>query len=268
MASDLHGPVSMPSPASAVPPHDAVRVVGLTRSFDGRDVIDGLDLTMRAGEFTAVLGRGGSGKSTLLRVLAGLDREIRGTVLVPKRRALARRAPRPTPWKRVWRNAMVHLVGYPERAFAERVLTVTGFTERSRAWSGPLSGDEAQRVSFAQALAAEPGLLLLDEPFGAPDAPAGAMAQRLVAGLRHRRGGAVLLATRDVDEALLLADRALVLRDGVIAYETPVALDRPRRPGTPAFAALRARLLAELGSESGPLTARPGPSPRCPSMPL
>lgn len=78
------------------------------------------------------------------------------------------------------------------------------------------------------------------------------MAQRLVAGLRHRRGGAVLLATRDVDEALLLADRALVLRDGVIAYETPVALDRPRRPGTPAFAALRARLLAELGSSPAP----------------
>ncbi|MDQ0945104.1 ABC-type sulfate/molybdate transport systems ATPase subunit [Streptomyces sp. V1I1] len=93
----------------------------------------------------------------------------------------------------------------------------------------------------------EPDLLLLDEPFGALDALTRLKAQQLVAELWQRRGCAVLLVTHDVGEALLLADRALVMRDGVIAYETPVALDRPRAVGDPAFAALRSRLLTELG---------------------
>lgn len=91
MATDLHRPVKdtlAPDPrpaASGGAPEAAVRVAGLTRAFDGRPVIDDLDLTLRAGEFTALLGRSGCGKSTLLRVLAGLDREISGTVLVPRR---------------------------------------------------------------------------------------------------------------------------------------------------------------------------------------
>ncbi|MEU9094810.1 ATP-binding cassette domain-containing protein [Streptomyces sp. NPDC048428] len=260
MASHTHGPASTSSPAPAGPPADAVRVEGLIRSFDGRAVINGLDLTLRAGEFTAVLGRGGSGKSTLLRVLAGLDREIRGTVLVPKRRALVFRAPRPTWWSQVRRRVLPGLPGRPERAAAERDLATAGTTERSRVRPRRYSGDEAPRASLAQVLAGELDLLLLDEPSGAPDAPAGTAAQRLVTELRRHRGCAVLLVTRDVDEALLLADRALVLRDGVIAYGTPVASDRPRRPGTPEFAALRTRLLDELGTEAGP-PALPGADP-------
>ena len=104
--------------AAAGPAAAAVRVAGLTRSFGGRPVIDGLDLTLRPGEFTALLGRSGCGKSTLLRVLAGLDREIEGTVLVPDRRAVAFQAPRLMPWKRVWRNVLLGLPGRPERALA------------------------------------------------------------------------------------------------------------------------------------------------------
>ncbi|MFF1924667.1 ABC transporter ATP-binding protein [Streptomyces sp. NPDC058221] len=256
MATDLHGPVTAPSSAVAGGlPEAAVRVEGLTRSFDGRDVIDGLDLTLRAGEFTVLLGRSGCGKSTLLRVLAGLDREIRGTVLVPKRRAVAFQAPRLMPWKRVWRNVLLGLPGKPERAVAEKALAEVGLTERSGAWPRTLSGGEAQRASLARALVREPDLLLLDEPFGALDALTRIKAQQLVAELWQRRGCAVLLVTHDVDEALLLADRALVMRDGAIAYETQVALDRPRSPGTSEFAALRTRLLAELGVEALPMPA-------------
>ncbi|MEE1801106.1 ABC transporter ATP-binding protein [Streptomyces sp. JV176] len=244
MATDLQGPVkSAPDLDGAA----AVRVEGLTRSFGGRPVIDQLDLTLRPGEFTALLGRSGCGKSTLLRVLAGLDREIEGTVLVPKRRAVAFQAPRLMPWKRVWRNVLLGLDGKPERALAERALAEVGLGHRSGAWPRTLSGGEAQRASLARALVREPDLLLLDEPFGALDALTRLTAQRLVAELWQRRGCAVLLVTHDVEEALLLADRALVMRDGVIAYETPVALDRPRSVGDPGFAALRARLLAELG---------------------
>ncbi|MDX3855699.1 ABC transporter ATP-binding protein [Streptomyces sp. AK02-01A] len=225
----------------------AVRVEGLSRAFDGRPVIDKLDLTLRPGEFTALLGRSGCGKSTLLRVLAGLDRDIEGTVLVPKRRAVAFQAPRLMPWKRVWRNVLLGLDGKPERAVAESALAEVGLSHRSGAWPKTLSGGEAQRASLARALVREPDLLLLDEPFGALDALTRIKAQRLVAELWQRRGCAVLLVTHDVEEALLLADRALVMRDGVIAYETQVSLDRPRSVGDPGFAALRSRLLTELG---------------------
>ncbi|MEV6473364.1 ABC transporter ATP-binding protein [Streptomyces sp. NPDC051657] len=241
-----------PGPLTAAPdgaPEAAVRVEGLVRSFDGRPVIDDLDLTLRAGEFTALLGRSGCGKSTLLRVLAGLDREISGTVLVPRRRAVAFQAPRLMPWKKVWRNVLLGLPGKPERGVAERALAEVGLGERAGAWPRTLSGGEAQRASLARALVREPDLLLLDEPFGALDALTRIKAQRLVAELWQRRGCAVLLVTHDVDEALLLADRALVMRDGRIAYDTPVALDRPRGVGSPGFTGLRSRLLTELGVE-------------------
>lgn len=153
------------------------------------------------------------------------------------------------PWKKVWRNVLLGLPGKPERGVAERALAEVGLAERSGAWPRTLSGGEAQRASLARALVREPDLLLLDEPFGALDALTRIRAQRLVAELWQRRECAVLLVTHDVDEALLLADRALVMRDGAIAYETPVALDRPRSAGSPGFAALRSRLLTELGVE-------------------
>lgn len=250
MATDLHRPVTALAPGLGTHPEAAVRIEGLTRSFDGRPVIDGLDLTLQAGQFTALLGRSGCGKSTLLRVLAGLDREIKGTVLVPRRRAVAFQAPRLMPWKRVWRNVLLGLPGRPERALAERALKEVGLSERSGAWPKTLSGGEAQRASLARALVHEPDLLLLDEPFGALDALTRIRAQQLVAELWQRRGCAVLLVTHDVDEALLLADRVLVMRDGGIAYDTPVELDRPRGVGSPGFAGLRGRLLSELGVEA------------------
>ncbi|MFF0714326.1 ABC transporter ATP-binding protein [Streptomyces bauhiniae] len=243
MATDVHGPVS---PATT-PVAQAVHVEGLTRAFDGRAVIDDLHVDLAPGEFVALLGRSGCGKSTLLRVLAGLDRDIGGTVLVPRRRAVAFQAPRLMPWKRVWRNILLGLPGKPERTLAEQALEEVGLGHRVNAWPKTLSGGEAQRVSLARALVREPDLLLLDEPFGALDALTRINAQRLVGELWQRRGCAVLLVTHDVEEAVLLADRVLVMDGGRIAHEQRVELDRPRELTDPRFAAIRADLLARLG---------------------
>ncbi|MFH8346424.1 ABC transporter ATP-binding protein [Streptomyces sp. NPDC018045] len=224
---------------------------GLRRAFGGRAVIEGLRLDVVPGEFVALLGRSGCGKSTLLRVLAGLDREVEGRVLVPRRKAVAFQAPRLMPWKRVWRNVLLGLPGKPERGVAERALGEVGLGHRADAWPKTLSGGEAQRASLARALVREPDLLLLDEPFGALDALTRIKAQKLVADLWQERGCAVLLVTHDVDEALLLADRALVMENGVIAYETEIGLPRPRDITNPGFAALRTRLLDRLGVLGG-----------------
>ncbi|MDX3249354.1 ABC transporter ATP-binding protein [Streptomyces sp. ME18-1-4] len=251
-------PISAVSPAPGAAPDaspvarttrtpQAVRVEGLTRSFDGRAVIDDLRLDIRPGEFVALLGRSGCGKSTLLRILAGLDRDIEGTVLVPRRKAVAFQSPRLMPWKKVWRNVLLGLPGRPERPVADKVLDEVGLGHRSDAWPKTLSGGEAQRASLARALVREPDLLLLDEPFGALDALTRLKAQHLVGELWQRRGCAVLLVTHDVEEAVLLANRVLVMDDGIIAHEQEIDLDRPRDIADPRFAELRAGLLRRLG---------------------
>jgi len=225
----------------------AVHIRGLTKAFDQRAVIDGLDLDIRPGEFVALLGRSGCGKSTLLRILAGLDAEIDGLVSVPSQRAVAFQAPRLMPWKRVWQNVVLGLPGNPDRTLAQRYLDEVGLSGKTRVWPKTLSGGEAQRVSLARALVREPDLLLLDEPFGALDALTRVNAQRLVADLWVKHGCAVLLVTHDVEEALLLADRVLVMDDGVISHEVSVELPRPRQVGHPTLVRLRTELLGRLG---------------------
>jgi sulfonate transport system ATP-binding protein len=224
-----------------------VEVRGLTRAFDNKTVIDGLDLTIRQGEFVALLGHSGCGKSTLLKILAGLDSETEGVVTVPERRSVAFQSPRLMPWLRVWRNVVLGLPASSDRALAERYLAEVGIEEYAGTWPKTLSGGQAQRVSLARALVREPELLLLDEPFGALDALTRVKAQRLVADLWQRHGCSVLLVTHDVEEALLLADRVLVMDGGRIAYEAEVGLERPRDLGSPAFVRLRGELLHRLG---------------------
>jgi sulfonate transport system ATP-binding protein len=235
---------------SAPPALDlAASVRGLVRRFDDREVIGRLDLDLQVGEFVALLGPSGCGKTTLLRILAALDRSIEGDVYVTERRAVAFQSPRLLPWKRVWHNVVLGLPGRPDRQRALDALDEVGIAHRATAWPKTLSGGEAQRASLARALIRQPDLLLLDEPFGALDALTRRRAQELVAELWQRHRPAVLLVTHDVDEALLLADRALVMRDGSIAHELEVALPRPRDVGEPAFARLRTQLLRWLGVE-------------------
>lgn len=235
----------------------AVRVRGLTRRFGDRAVIDALNLDIAAGEFVALIGRSGCGKSTLLRVLADLDQDIEGEVLVPQRRAVAFQAPRLMPWLRVWRNVALGRAGRPDVARAHAALSEVGLDHRRDVWPRVLSGGEAQRAALARALIREPDLLLLDEPFGALDALTRANAQKLVERLWRAHGCAVLLITHDVEEALLLADRVLVMQDGRIAQALTVDLPRERDAASPRFGQLRRQLLAHLGVADAPAQSAP-----------
>ena len=222
----------------------SVQVRGLTRRFGGPPVLDRLSLDIADGEFVALLGRSGSGKTTLLRTLAGLDPVDEGEVALPAKRAVVFQEPRLLPWKSVWRNVAL---GLPNaEAAARAALEEVGLAHRADAWPLTLSGGEAQRAGLARALVREPALLLLDEPFASLDALTRLRMQHLVGQLWAAHRCAVLLVTHDVDEALLLADRVVVLEHGRISTDMRVTADRPRRA---ADAGQRAALLRALGVE-------------------
>ena len=234
-----------------------VTAAGLTRSFGDHRVLRELDLEIAPGEFVALIGRSGTGKSTLLRALAGLDHEVAGSMAVDGEVAVAFQDARLVPWKTVRQNVSLGLRAEDPARAAAAALGEVGLTDRADAWPSTLSGGEAQRVSLARALAREPRLLVLDEPFGALDALTRMTMHELVLGLWERHdplgsGGrpAVLLVTHDVDEALALADRVLVLADGRIVHQSRIELQRPRDRDHHELTELRDRLLRELGVDT------------------
>ncbi|MBU8809058.1 ABC transporter ATP-binding protein [Mycolicibacterium goodii] len=229
-----------------------VQVSGLRRAFGPQQVLDDLELQIADGEFVAMLGRSGSGKSTLLRILAGLDDDVTGSVVVPRSRAVVFQNPRLLPWRRALANVTFALPdGAPDEpsrtARARAALDEVGLSAKAKSWPLSLSGGEAQRVSLARALVREPDLLLLDEPFGALDALTRLKMYRLLHELWARRHMAVLHVTHDVDEAILLADRVVVLSGGRVSLDRRVDLPFPRSRGDDGFDDLRRILLAELG---------------------
>lgn len=227
---------------------------GVRRAFGGRTVLDCVDLEIAPGEFVALLGPSGCGKSTLLKAIGGLDAGAEGEISVPESRSIVFQEHRLLPWERVWRNVALGLDGgtKEKRERAVRALSEVGLSGHADAWPGTLSGGEAQRVALARSLVRDPELLLLDEPFGALDALTRLKAQSLVAELCARRRPAVLLVTHDVDEALRLADRVLLLGHGRIVQEITVDVPRPRSIDHPRFRAHRHDLLRGLGVEPGP----------------
>jgi sulfonate transport system ATP-binding protein len=224
----------------------AVRASGISRRYGDRTVLHELDLDIRRGEFVALIGKSGCGKTTLLRTLAGLDAIDGGSIAVPRRSTVVFQEHRLLPWWKVWRNVAIGLPRATARARAQSALDEVGLAKYADAWPVTLSGGEAQRVALARALVREPELLLLDEPFAALDALTRIKMHGLVRDLTSRHQPAVLLVTHDVDEAILLADRVLTMREGRIAavHEVP---EQARSRGATAFAALRTTLLEELG---------------------
>lgn len=217
----------------------AVSVSGLERRYGERLVIKSLDIIIREGEFVALLGESGCGKTTLLRALAGLDAADAGRIEAPGRPAVVFQEHRLLPWASVWENVALGNEKAIGKDGASRALGEVGLAGREDDWPRNLSGGQAQRVALARALVRDPKLLLLDEPFAALDALTRIKMHALVRELvsRHRPG--VLIVTHDVDEAIVLADRILVMRSGQIAASY--------RPAEHAPGGLRSLLLNELG---------------------
>jgi sulfonate transport system ATP-binding protein len=230
----------------------AVRVRDLHRSFNkAGGVLNGLDLDIARGEFVALIGRSGSGKSTLLRAMAGLDRDVagHGSVRVPANVSVVFQDSRLLPWRRVLDNVTFGMRGRAAAEKGRKALAEVGLEGRGKAWPHELSGGEQQRAALARSLVREPELLLADEPFGALDALTRIRMHVLLKRLCEAHRPAVLLVTHDVDEAIVLADRVIVLDDGVVHSDIRVDLTGRRSQADPRFAALRTRLLAELGVE-------------------
>ncbi|PXA82932.1 sulfonate ABC transporter ATP-binding protein [Nostoc sp. 3335mG] len=228
-----------------------VQVRDLARRYTLKGVLNGVDLDVAPGEFVALLGRSGSGKSTLLRALAGLDHEAEGsgTIRVPERTSVIFQDARLLPWLNVLDNVILGLGGtMRERGLA--TLAEVGLARREDAWPHELSGGEQQRVALARALVREPELLLADEPFGALDALTRTRMHALLRRLSEVHDPAILLVTHDIDEAILLADRIVILEDGRLALDMPVDLPAAADIRSRQAAALRDHLLQRLSQPS------------------
>ncbi|MFC4276317.1 ABC transporter ATP-binding protein [Achromobacter aloeverae] len=231
------------------PADGVVRVRALRRAFGARTILDNIDLDIRRGEFVALLGRSGSGKSTFLRALANLDHDVQGSgdLRVPEKLSVVFQDARLLPWKRLLDNVTYGLRGPDARGRASAALAEVGLAGRESAWPAELSGGEQQRVALARALVREPELLLADEPFGALDALTRLRMHALLRRLCDAHQPAVLLVTHDVDEAIHLAQRVIVLDQGRLVVDVPVDLPAAAGAREARVVSLRRRLLASLG---------------------
>ncbi|OWP49855.1 ABC transporter ATP-binding protein [Pseudomonas nitroreducens] len=250
------------------------RQVAKSFPVDGRELqaIERFDLEIADGEFIAIVGASGCGKSTLLRLLVGLDREFQGEIRIDGapidgiggERGIVFQEHRLFPWLKVEQNVALGLVNEPlsETGKAARVadyLQLVGLTAFARAYPHQLSGGMAQRVAIARGLVASPRILLLDEPFGALDALTRQQLQEELLRIRQRERITTVLVTHDVEEALFLADRVVVMapRPGRIKRIVEVPLAHPRERSGYDFLRQREALLHELTGEGDYVAPQP-----------
>jgi len=231
---------------------------GLAKRRGNREVLRDVDLAIEPGEFVAIVGRSGCGKSTLLRLVAGLEETSAGRLRIEgediaglsEDTRIMFQDSRLLPWRSIWDNVTL---GLPAalRPRAADALTLVGLAGRCGDWPAQLSCQQRQRASLARTLVHNPKLLLLDEPLGALDEFARIELHRLIEGLWRRCGFTALVATHEVREALVLADRVILIEEGRIALDERITLRRPRSPGDAAFAALETRIVDRVAQTTG-----------------
>jgi NitT/TauT family transport system ATP-binding protein len=250
MRTEVEAPVEEPRDVSG----DEVVLAGVRKAFGPVVALDGVDLRVARHELIAVVGPSGCGKSTLLELVCGLQRPDAGTVeapaaaLMPQRDALL-------PWLSALDNAALaaRVGGMPKaqaRAAAHERFAAFGLEGFEKARPDALSGGMRQRVAFLRTLLSGRDVLCLDEPFGALDALTRAQAQGWLASALQREPRTVLLVTHDVEEAVLLADRVVLLspRPGRVIETLEIPLERPRHRADQAVVALREKALTALGA--------------------
>jgi sulfonate transport system ATP-binding protein len=236
-----------------------LQISAVSKQFSAEPVLDRIDLEVERGERVAIVGTSGCGKSTLLRIVGGLETASSGSVLLdgrpvegPRRDVgLVFQEPRLMPWLSVADNVAFGLADRPRRErerLSHDALERVGLENFSNALPRQLSGGMAQRVAIARALVTRPSVLLLDEPFSALDAFTRVKLQDHLLDLWRAEQPTMLFVTHDIEEALVLADRVVVLmgRPGRVQRDDRIELPRPRRRADPRFAAWRERLFDDL----------------------
>jgi ABC-type nitrate/sulfonate/bicarbonate transport system ATPase subunit len=256
----IHGSASKPRRRSARAQILGVDVARKGFGPDGRTKVLGhIAFEVLDGEVLAILGPSGSGKTTLLRMIAGLDLDYEGVI---RNRGSVVRGPdasrglvfqdaRLLPWRTVRQNVAFGLprkVAQAESGRVEEVLRLVGLADFQSAWPRQLSGGMEKRAALARALVSSPDLLLLDEPFGALDLSTRLALQSELVSLRQRLGLTVVIVTHDIEEAVYLGDRILILDDhpAQVVDDISVPLPHPRDRTGPAFEAVRLRVLASV----------------------
>lgn len=244
-----------------------IAVRGLSKTFDLPSgpvrALAGIDLDVPAGGFVSIVGASGCGKSTLLRILAGLETSFEGSVEIGGRpvgppsldRGMVFQEHRLLPWLNVEDNVAFALSGLPGDEVRRRVaanLELVGLGGFAKAHPHQLSGGMSQRVAIARALVNRPRVLLLDEPFGALDAMTKIVMQQEMLRIRQAEGITMVLVTHDIDEAVFLGDRVVVMssRPGTVRTQLAVDLPRPRDRSGPEFVDIRRRVLREFFQEA------------------
>ncbi len=264
----------------------SLRVLSVSKDFPTPDptaartkALDSVSLSVAPGEFVSIVGPSGCGKSTLLRLIAGLDHPSSGqlwvgseTIISPNaERGLVFQDPSLFPWLTVRGNIESPLVARgllrKKHAAVEEFMRAVGLEAFANSYPHHLSGGMAQRVALARALISHPKVLLLDEPLGALDAFTRMGMQDEILRLWNARGSTMLLVTHDIDEALYMSDRIVIMtpRPGRIEQIIPITLDRPRHRNSPGFLNLRGEILELLhfaGQENGIPDQPPGPPPQ------
>lgn len=227
-----------------------LEIIDLAKTFKVDPVLENVNLTVNPGEFVAIVGRSGCGKSTLLRLIAGLETPTQGGILVDGEpvkglnshiRVMFQDA-RLLLWQKVIDNVAL---GFKEQGKqrSQWALEQVGLSDKALEFPSALSGGQKQRVALARALVSQPRLLLLDEPLGALDALTRIEMHQLIETLWQEERFTTLLITHDVEEAVVLADRVLLIEQGRITLDLAIDLPRPRRRGNAVFAGLVEQIL-------------------------